>query len=499
MAYRLPAHLHRNRCGILYFRLSVPNDLQPLLGQREIYRSLNTASVREAANSAQALWIAFRSVFDDLRTQTMAEDQEEPVRIDPDRLKVEMRHAKEKLYLRDRIDELEAREFEIARQRIKDRQQHERVRQHDREQHEREISLVIAAKGGASTQPATSGGGKTISQAWEGYRAEKITAKAWRDGEDTAKYDHWPHVRTLIEVIGDKPLAEITADDANKFQSHVLTDPDGGSPRNRDKRLTRAGAVLRWAKSKRYITDDFAELLRYPGKIVANPYVAFDTDDLKALFESDKYQNRTFKTPSEYWLPIIGLHTGARINELCQLAAADIGAHNGIPTISVLDNDGKRLKTTASRRIVPIHSTLIALGFLDYVANVGAGRIFPELPEDPKRKGNFGAKATELFTAYRRRCGVGEAERRSNKAFHSFRTTLISALRKADVPKDRRTRLAGHEYDDTQDKTYHGGDVLTMFDIATLKADIERVRFEIRFTPFFAAQSTNQTDPGDSK
>lgn len=474
MAYRLPANLHRNRHGTLYFRLTIPADLKHLFEQRELYRSLNTASVRAAADKAQTLRIAFRATFNDLRSLYGMSDQEKPASVDLARLQELTRHTKTTLALRDKIERLEADLAEAAT---------ERVQAH--KQHRRELAIAIAAKG-ASTEPTKPKGGKTISQAWEGYKAEKIAAKAWRDGEDTAKYDHLPHVRTLIEVIGDKALHEITADDINKFQAHVLDDPKGGSSRNRDKRLTRAGAVLRWAKKKRLMNDDFADLFRHPGKIEQNSYAAFDTCDLKALFESESYKGRIFKTPSEYWLPVLGLFTGARLNELCQLRVTDITTHDGIETISILDGEmEKRLKNTASRRIVPIHSKLIELGFLDYIKTIKTGRLFPELPEDPARPGNFGAKASEQFTAYRRKCGVGALTGRSNKTFHSFRSTLISALRKAGVPKDRRTRLAGHEYDDTQDKTYHGGDVLTMFDFKTLKADIEHVSFDIRFALFF--------------
>lgn len=475
MAYRLPANLHRNRHGTLYFRLTIPADLKHLFEQRELYRSLNTARVREAADKAQALRIAFRAAFNDLRSLSCMTDQEKPASVDLARLQELTRHTKAKLALIDKIERLEADLAEAAT---------ERTQAH--KQHRRELAIAIAAKG-AGAPPAKPKGGKTISQAWEGYKAEKIAAKAWRDGEDTAKYDHWPHIRTLIGVIGDKPLVEVTADDINKFQTHVLNDPEGGSPRNRDKRLSRAGAVLRWAKKKRLISDDFTELFRYPGKIEQNSYAAFDACELKALFESESYKNGTFKTPSEYWLPILALHTGARLNELCQLSVTDIGTHDGIETISILaGEEGKRLKNKASERIIPIHSKLIELGLLDYVASIKTGRIFPELPEDSARPGNYGAKPSEKFTDYRRECGVGALSGRSNKSIHSFRSTFISALRKAGVPKDRRTRLAGHEYDDTQDKTYHGGDVLTMFDFKTLKADIERVRFDVEFTPFEA-------------
>lgn len=331
-----------------------------------------------------------------------------------------------------------------------------------------------------------------LTEIWEQYKSEKISSLSWKDGEDTAKYDHWPHVRTLIQIIGDKPIGDVTAADINTFLSHVLNAPKGGEPRNRAKRLTRAGALLRWAKTKRFINDDFTELFKYPGRIKDNPYIAFDRNDLKALFESDQYRKNTFTTPSEYWLPLLGLHTGARLNELCQLTVTDIAEHDGVTTISILDDDeNKRLKTTASRRIIPIHSNLIRCGLLDYVTTIAEGRIFPELPEDPARPGNFGAQASEWFTDYRRACGVGELKKRSNKAFHSFRSTLISALRKADVPGDRRRRLAGHEATDVHDKNYDGGDALTMFNFETLKADIEKAQFDIDFTPYSAPQPTH--------
>lgn len=54
-------------------------------------------------------------------------------------------------------------------------------------------------------KPAEKPAGKTIMQAWEAFKAEKILTKAWKDGGHTAKYHHWPHIRDLIEVVGDKP------------------------------------------------------------------------------------------------------------------------------------------------------------------------------------------------------------------------------------------------------------------------------------------------------
>ena len=160
---------------------------------------------------------------------------------------------------------------------------------------------------------------------------------------------------------------------------------------------------------------------------------------------------------------------------------------DGVLIISILDEEeNKRLKTDAARRLVPIHSKLIELGFPDFVKTIPSGRIFPHLREAPDKPGDFGQKASDDFTEYRRRVGVGKqaGEGKSNKAFHSFRSTFIAALRDAGVEQERRMRLVGHEYDDTHNGTYNGGDILDMFPIATLKRDVEAVRYPIDFTPY---------------
>src|ERR1700712_6028931 len=64
MAFRLPAYLHRNRYGTLYLRLAVPVDLRPLVGRAEIYRSLGTASVRDAADCVLTLRATFKRAFE---------------------------------------------------------------------------------------------------------------------------------------------------------------------------------------------------------------------------------------------------------------------------------------------------------------------------------------------------------------------------------------------------------------------------------------------------
>jgi hypothetical protein len=78
MAIRLPSHLHRAQSGILHFRIAIPPDLRKHFKTREIYRSLRTASVREAAPTAQTLSQAAKRAFQQIRTATMSNPKKTP-------------------------------------------------------------------------------------------------------------------------------------------------------------------------------------------------------------------------------------------------------------------------------------------------------------------------------------------------------------------------------------------------------------------------------------
>jgi hypothetical protein len=51
----------------LHFRIAIPPDLRPHFTTQEIYRSLRTASIHEAATAAQTLSIDLKRIFTALR------------------------------------------------------------------------------------------------------------------------------------------------------------------------------------------------------------------------------------------------------------------------------------------------------------------------------------------------------------------------------------------------------------------------------------------------
>ena len=82
MAIRLPSHLHRARSGILHFRIAIPPDLQQHFSVREIYRSLRTANVRDAAATAQTLSQGVRRLFLHLRNPPMSNEKKNARQLD---------------------------------------------------------------------------------------------------------------------------------------------------------------------------------------------------------------------------------------------------------------------------------------------------------------------------------------------------------------------------------------------------------------------------------
>lgn len=78
MSITFPSHLRRNRHSVLYFRLRIPDDLRQHFASREIYRSLRTASVRQATGDAQTLHTAFSRLFTELRQQSVSDKNKPP-------------------------------------------------------------------------------------------------------------------------------------------------------------------------------------------------------------------------------------------------------------------------------------------------------------------------------------------------------------------------------------------------------------------------------------
>ncbi|HKJ74163.1 MAG TPA: site-specific integrase [Alphaproteobacteria bacterium] len=207
--------------------------------------------------------------------------------------------------------------------------------------------------------------------------------------------------------------------------------------------LARYSALFEWARLNTSVTENFFTGLAIKRrKRAADDREPFSAEDLSAIFTQPVYTELKYKHPYQYWLPLLALLTGARINELAQLHVADVEQDDNSCFLSInRDTSDKTLKNAASERRIPLHSRLAELGFLDYVAHLqhrGQDRVFPELPQG---RDGYSKNASRWFNnSFKRDCGISHPK----KVFHSFRHTFATALKHNQIPEGHAKALLGH-------------------------------------------------------
>lgn len=237
--------------------------------------------------------------------------------------------------------------------------------------------------------------------------------------------------------------------------------------------------VFAEALRKGDIQENIVEAVDWPvshNQAPTKKYAPFSIEQLNAIFHAPLYtgcvdDGRNYNKVGSnhprrirFWLPLIALFTGARINEICQLHTDDIQEKNGISFISLNEEDEKHVKTKAGIRQVPIHNELIKIGFLDYVAGIrakGETLLFPEVMESltkGERAENASPSAPlskwfnhfiESVNAY---IEQPELKFTSEHVFHSFRHTVRTEFRRNRAPEDDVCRICGWE-DGSKGKT----------------------------------------------
>ncbi|MDN7932038.1 site-specific integrase [Burkholderia metallica] len=200
--------------------------------------------------------------------------------------------------------------------------------------------------------------------------------------------------------------------------------------------------------------------------------ISFDTSALNAIFSNPVYAQgeRPVRGAGEaaYWIPLLGLYTGARVEELCQLAPDDVYEEAGHWCVQFVYNAerGQRVKNLGSIRRIPLHADLIRLGFVEYVqARKGSPRLF-DLAVD--RHGKASSSWVKWFGTYLRSvCGVTNPR----MTFHSFRHTFKDACRAAGVRREVSDALTGHS--DGSASSGYGGDFYPLPPLVDAMARIE--------------------------
>ena len=266
-----------------------------------------------------------------------------------------------------------------------------------------------------------------------------------------------------------------------------------------NKWLTCLQGVLNWARKNGVIPDELPWADPVAGMRLAevrSQRQPWEPAELSMLFASPIYLCRERpaggKGEAAYWLPLLALFSGARLNELAPMRAEDIkhDPASDVHFMTVIEDDeaGRSVKTETSLRAVPIHPELKRIGILEFVdhrlqADGPKARLFPLV--QPNSKGNYGAGFSQWFGRFKRSLGIEN----ESSVFHSFRHGFKDALRAAGVNEDVNDALTGHSGGNAVARGYGWRDMVRRFGYSTLSAAVAKVQYPgldlaaLRWTP----------------
>jgi integrase len=230
------------------------------------------------------------------------------------------------------------------------------------------------------------------------------------------------------------------------------------NPTNLNAYMARFGSLLNWAVEEEYIDRNPSKGLQLAETVHPQERRRpFSTQQLQRIFNAPVYTGckdehtgyavpgPTLATGARYWVALLGLFSGARLNEMCQLDVADVRIIEGVACIVITEESmtrarDKSLKNKASARIVPVHPMLLQLGFMDFVnrkRGSGALKLFDDLP--PGAKGFRSVAYSRWFARFL----VHASASAPQTCYHSFRHAFRDAARNARLDRDIVLRLGG--------------------------------------------------------
>ena len=337
-----------------------------------------------------------------------------------------------------------------------------------------------------------------LSEAIEKFISERYQEGSWRD---KTKSEYEASLRLLIKVVADRPIPLVGKEEARYYKEVLMVLPANMNkkPLYRGKTidqirkmtipkehklsiskvnayLTQASSLFNWAVNNLDIERNPFHGLKLQDKVAGkDKRLPFTDDDLIAIFSSKEFQTNKRKHSYYYWLPLLGLYTGARIEELCQLYLEDIYEVDGVWVFDLNENHDKKLKNEPSHRVFPVHTQLIVYGFLDYISSLKKKKVKRLFPELNKRRDGYSQSAVNWFSRFWQRLPVDH----SRKSFHSFRHTALDRLKQKGIPKEQLVAVSGHK-DESMATGWYG----KSYEPQVLIPVIEALDFKINVPPY---------------
>ena len=390
----------------------------------------------------------------------------------------------------------------------------------------RALTDQLAAEQKAAAHASPEPSEPLLSVAAEDWVSEKSTSSWSARRKDACKAT----LALFLEIAGDKPVSSYAKADARAFKS-VLSemppnrsklremrglDPRTAATKARDLGL-RPMSVVNINKQITIVSNLFDWLVAHYDTVSTNPFAKatialksvareerdpFTLNELNAIFTAPiftgcelenhwKVPGKTIlRSSAKFWVPLLALYTGARLNELCKLRVRDIKSDDDISYIDINTNkhDDQSIdpgvKTSASSRQLPVHPDLKRFGFLEFVAarkGTGCEQLFSELKPDA-----YG-KLSDGFGKHFARFLKSLAIKRDKIDFHSFRHTWTDACRNSKMSIEVIFALKGEALQGTLARYGHG-----QTDIEILEEGMQKLRFRgLNLSHLVVAQDAN--------
>lgn len=200
---------------------------------------------------------------------------------------------------------------------------------------------------------------------------------------------------------------------------------------------------MRFAVKEDIINNSLNDFVDMPVKLTQNEREPFTPNELRKIFNPETYPDpHSRKAQAKFWVPLIALYQGCRLNEICQLDIDDIVQDRGIACISINNNKpDKSVKNPGSIRTIPIHPKLIEMGllhFIHYQRLHHVHKLFEGLVQKSIRSG-YGSSVQKWFSRYLENISV----KSPSKVFHSFRHTFETKAIERKLATEYQNALGG--------------------------------------------------------
>jgi len=459
--------------GRYYYRQRVPLDLVSTLNRKQIKKALGTACPRQAKVMAVKIRGAVDKLFDSVRIVSNDNDKINELLTDEQKKLFEnkdwksLQHELMKdimgaqgtlIKAKDKNSQLEKEIFEFEKKELEGKK--DRAEQVVQNLSQTLVNMSSQSQPPQTSQMASEPVKKEPTKPFSHY-VDVFYEEQRLDGASQEKLRHYKAAfKMFIFLVGDKAIDEYTRQEFLTYKKNAKN--ISANFARSDKRIQKCTIeqALKFPGDKytqttlkkhfNYVTTVFRAAAREVPTVNLSIYedirmagresdkrAVWTTEELQELFSTPIWTGRKgrihrhtyhkgnkFFKDEYFWMPLIAIYTGMRVEEICKLRVEDIKEEDGVPYIDVTWGE-RRLKTLSSIRQVPIHPDLYKYGFqelIDAAKREKEDRIFFKLNKGTQ--GKYSEYYSKDFGAYCEKVGIYQKWR----DFHAFRHTFASYL-----------------------------------------------------------------------